>query len=117
MGQRESPVQEVSAPLRLRGLAQWIHRLVEPGVGRLVILARADVHHLLAVVAAVAFLRMGNRGPARNVDVRAFVIDKVSNAPLNKQVAGVSLPTAHDLTIAVPDWQTLDVSVQTVAFE
>jgi hypothetical protein len=65
----------------------------------------------------LSLLRVGNRAAARNVEVRAFAINKTTNTPANRKLASISLPTNHDLAVAVADWATLDVTAQAVAFE
>lgn len=65
----------------------------------------------------LSLLRVGNRGGARNVEVRALAIDRATNTPLRKQFSNVNLPSAHDLVVAVPDWTTLNAEVQTLSFE
>lgn len=64
----------------------------------------------------LSLTRVGNRGAARNVEVRAFVIDRKTNMPVNKVIPGVSLPSRSDLVVAMQDWTTLDVSVQAMSF-
>ena len=65
----------------------------------------------------LCLLRMGNQGANRaGVEVRAFSADKVTRAKVNQQVAGVSVPTDHDLTIAVADWTTAVLTVEAVPF-
>jgi hypothetical protein len=61
-------------------------------------------------------MRLGNRGAARTVEVRAFTIDRVDNVPVNKKMTNIALPTDHDLAVVVSDWDTVDLTVQTVGF-
>src|SRR5207253_2934396 len=75
----------------------------------------ADVD--ITVSPELSLTRIGNRGAARNVEVRAFAIDRKNNTPINKQFAGVNLAAQNDLVVAVQDWGTLDASVQTVSFQ
>jgi hypothetical protein len=65
----------------------------------------------------LSVVRVGNRGAARTMEVRAFTVDRATNAPLRKQLPGISVPAQHDLVVAVPDWGTLDVNAQALAFE
>jgi hypothetical protein len=65
----------------------------------------------------LSLLRVGNRGAARNVTVKAFSIDKTSNAPANRQFATLNLPADHDLTVAVSNWNNLDAAVEMLKFE
>jgi hypothetical protein len=65
----------------------------------------------------LSLLRMGNRGASRTVEVRAFTIDRASNTPTTRRFTGVTLPSGHDLTVAVPNWGALNPSVQAVAFQ
>jgi hypothetical protein len=71
----------------------------------------------ITVSPEMSLLRVGNRSAAKTVEVRAFTIDRTANTPRNQQVAGVNLPTRHDLMVAVPDWAALNLNVQTVSFE
>jgi hypothetical protein len=74
----------------------------------------ADVD--IALSPDLSLLRVGNRGAARSVQVRAFSIDRTTNSPANRQFAALNLPANHDLTVAVTNWTTLDASVETLAF-
>jgi len=65
----------------------------------------------------LSLLRVGNRGAARSVTVRAFSVDKTTNAPANRQFAALNLAANHDLTVAVTNWNTLDAAVETLAFD
>lgn len=71
----------------------------------------------LTVSPELSVVRLGNRGAARSMEVRAFTIDKTTNAPVRKQFGGINVAAQHDLLVAVPDWNTLNVDVQTLAFE
>jgi hypothetical protein len=64
----------------------------------------------------LSLLRMGNRGTARTVEVRAFAVAQPTNTPVNKKLVGVSVPAAHDLVVLVPNWAAVDLNAQTVAF-
>jgi IPT/TIG domain len=75
----------------------------------------ADVDITISPELSVA--RVGNRGAARNIEVRAFAIDRKTNTPLNRKFDSVNLPAKHDLMVAVQNWTTLDASVQTLSFE
>jgi hypothetical protein len=75
----------------------------------------ADVD--ITISPELSLTRVGNRGAARNVEVRAFVLDRASNVPINKQFANVNLPSQNDLMVAVQNWTTLDASVQALSFE
>jgi hypothetical protein len=65
----------------------------------------------------LSLVRVGNRGAARTVEVRAFSVDQATNAPVTRKFEGVSLPSMHDLLVAVPDWKTLEVNVEALSFE
>jgi hypothetical protein len=72
----------------------------------------------LTVSPDLSLVRLGNQGAARTVSVNAFTTDKtVANTVVNKSVAGVALPAAHDLVVAVPDWAQVNLSVQAVSFQ
>ncbi len=61
-------------------------------------------------------LRIGNRGAARNLEARALAVNK-GGQPVNKKLAAVAVPPAHDLAVTVTDWTTLDLQAQAVPFE
>jgi hypothetical protein len=65
----------------------------------------------------LSLMRLGNRGAARSVSVRAFSIDRATNSPANRQFAALNLPANHDLTVAVSNWANLDAAVETLAFQ
>jgi hypothetical protein len=65
----------------------------------------------------LSLMRLGNRGAARSVSVRAFSIDRTTNSPANRQFAALNLPANHDLTVAVSNWANLDAAVETLAFK
>jgi len=72
----------------------------------------------LTVSPDLSVVRVGNQGVARTVQVNAFSIDKATQNPaVNKSVANVALPTQHDLVVAVPDWNQVNLSVQAVSFQ
>jgi hypothetical protein len=71
----------------------------------------------LTVSPELNLLRLGNRGIARTVEVRAFAIDRATNTPINKKLTNIPLPTNHDLIVAISDWATVDLSAQTLSFE
>jgi hypothetical protein len=75
----------------------------------------ADVD--VALSPDLSLLRVGNRGAARSVQVRAFSIDRTTNSPANRQFASLNLPANHDLTVAVTNWTNLDASVETLPFQ
>jgi len=64
----------------------------------------------------LSLTRIGNRGATRNVEVRAFVLDRANNTPINKQFTNVIFPANNDLMVTVQDWATLDAKVQTLSF-
>jgi hypothetical protein len=61
-------------------------------------------------------LTVGNRGVARNVEVRALAVTK-NGTPVDKSLIGVALPAASDLAITVADWNALDIQAQAVPFQ
>jgi hypothetical protein len=65
----------------------------------------------------LSLLRLGNRGAARSVQVKAFSVDQTTNTPANRQFAALNLPANHDLTVAVTNWANLDAAVETLPFE
>jgi hypothetical protein len=75
----------------------------------------ADVD--ITVSPEMSIVRVGNRGAARNISVKAFAIKKSNNTPINKQVAGLNIPTNHDLVVSVANWTSVDLSAEALAFE
>jgi hypothetical protein len=61
-------------------------------------------------------LTVGNRGVARNVEVRALAVTK-NGTPIDKSLTGVALPAASDLAITVADWNAVDIQAQAVPFQ
>lgn len=72
----------------------------------------ADVDITTSPELSVAHL--SNRGTARNVEVRAFVIDHTNNKMLNKRITAVDLPSERELEVEVQDWRTVDTTVRTL---
>ena len=62
-------------------------------------------------------MRVGNRGGARIVEVRALALDRATNTPLRRQFEGINLPSRHDLVMAAPDCTTLNATVETLSFD
>jgi hypothetical protein len=62
----------------------------------------------------LSFARLGNPGAARNVEVRAFMIDRNNNQTLNKQFTAINLPSKSEVKVEVQNWKTLDASIQTL---
>jgi hypothetical protein len=58
--------------------------------------------------------RLGNRGAARQVEMRAFLIEQAQHKTLNTQLAAVDVPAASDLYVDVPDWNTADARARTL---
>lgn len=71
----------------------------------------------ITVSPEMSVLRMGNRGTARSVEVKAFAISQATNTPVNRQVTGISLPADHDLAVTVSDWSAVDLQAEALAFE
>lgn len=71
----------------------------------------------ITVSPEMSVLRMGNRGTARNVNVKAFAIAETTNTPVNRQMTGINLPANHDLAVTVTDWAAVDIQVEALAFE
>ncbi|MBD2504169.1 hypothetical protein [Anabaena azotica] len=64
----------------------------------------------------LSLLRVGNRGAARSLEVRAFSVNEATKIPVNKKFAGVNLPLKHDLLVTVPNWDTLEMNVEALSF-
>lgn len=65
----------------------------------------------------LSVVRVGNRGTATTVDVRVFEVNSESLEKAQLEESGVNLPTNHDLVVAVPNWEDLEISVQVISFE
>jgi hypothetical protein len=61
-------------------------------------------------------LRVGNRGTARNMEVRALAVSK-GGQPVDKQLAVMAVPAASDLAVTVTDWTVVDLQAQAVPFQ
>lgn len=48
--------------------------------------------------------------------IRGFTVAQPANTPVNKELENVSVLSAHDLVVLVPNWDTLGLNAQTVAF-
>lgn len=57
---------------------------------------------------------LGNRAAARNVEVRAFMIDHTNNNVFKKEITAVNLPSEGELEVRVQDWRTVDTTVRTL---
>lgn len=64
----------------------------------------------------LSVVRVGNRGTATTVDVRVFQVNEESLGRAQLEETGVNLPTNHDLVVAVPNWEALEISVQAIPF-
>ena len=61
-------------------------------------------------------VRVGNRGAARNLTVKALAVSK-GGQPINQALAGITVPDANDLAVTVSDWDVLDLQAQAVPFQ
>lgn len=61
-------------------------------------------------------VRVGNRGAARNLTLKAVSVTKGS-AAVNRNLPAISVPDANDLAITVTDWSTLDLQALAVPFQ
>lgn len=69
----------------------------------------------ITVAPDLSLFRLGNRSTLKNVQVKAFSINKTSNTPVNKQV-NVNLPSNHDLVVSVGNWNTVDLQAEALEF-
>ena len=75
----------------------------------------ADVD--ITVSPDLSVIRIGNRGNAKVVDVRAFGVNKQTLDYKKKDKSGLNLPKNHDLVVAVEDWMDVKMTVKVVSFE
>ena len=60
-------------------------------------------------------LTIGNRGAARNVDVKALAVVK-AGTPVNKSLSSVALAANSDLAVTITDWTAVDLQATAVPF-
>ena len=61
-------------------------------------------------------VRVGNRGTARNLTVKALSVAN-GGQPVDRNLPAVAVPAANDLAVTVTDWNTLDLQAQAVSFQ
>jgi hypothetical protein len=64
----------------------------------------------------VGSVRVGNRGVARNLTVKALSVSK-GGQPTNKALAAISVAPSADLTVTITDWDAVDLQAQAVPFQ
>ncbi|WP_343703916.1 IPT/TIG domain-containing protein [Chitinophaga sp.] len=69
----------------------------------------------ITVAPDLSLFRLGNRSSLKNVEVKAFSVNKTANTPVNKKVS-LQLPVNHDLVVSVSDWNTVDLQAETLGF-
>jgi hypothetical protein len=69
----------------------------------------------ITVTPELNLVRVGNRGVARNLTVKALGVTK-GGQPVNKALAAIAVPAANDLAVTVADWNAVDLQAQTVPF-
>jgi hypothetical protein len=60
-------------------------------------------------------VRVGNRGAARALTVKALAVTK-GGQPVDKSLAAIPVPDANDLAVTVSDWNAVDLQAQAVPF-
>lgn len=63
----------------------------------------------------LSLVRVGNRGAARNLTVKALSVDR-GGQPVDRNLPSVAVPKSSDLAVTVTDWRTLDLQAQAVPF-
>ena len=63
----------------------------------------------------LSVVRVGNRGAARNLTVKALSVDR-GGQPVDRNLPPVAVPKGSDLAVAVTNWRTLDLQAQAVPF-
>ena len=74
-----------------------------------------DTESDITVAPDLSIFRLGNRSTLKNVQVKAFSINRTTNARVNKEAA-VSLPSNHDLVVSVGNWDTLNLQAEALEF-
>jgi len=69
----------------------------------------------ITLVPELNIIRVGNRGAARNLTVKAMSVSR-GGQPVDRNLPAVAVPAANDLAITVTDWSTLDLQAQAVSF-
>jgi len=64
----------------------------------------------------LSLVRVGNRGAARALTVKALAVVK-GGTPVDKSLAAVQVPDANDLAVTVTDWTAVDLQAQAVPFQ
>jgi hypothetical protein len=60
-------------------------------------------------------VRVGNRGTARNLTLRALSVSKGGQA-VHRDMPAIAVPAANDLAVTVTDWNALDLQATAVPF-
>ena len=63
----------------------------------------------------LTLVRLGNRGAARSLTVKALAVTK-GGQPVNRSLAAINVPDANDLAITVADWTAVDLQAVAVPF-
>jgi hypothetical protein len=63
----------------------------------------------------LSILRLGNRSTLKNVNVKAFSVDKLTNNPITTS-SSIQLPTNHDLIVTVANWNNAQMNLSTLDF-
>jgi hypothetical protein len=63
----------------------------------------------------LSVVRVGNRGAARNLTVKALSVDR-GGQPVDRNLPPVAVPKGSDLAVTVTNWRTLDLQAQAVPF-
>jgi len=69
----------------------------------------------LTVSPDLSLVRLGNRGAARSMVVKAVAVSK-GGQPVNKALAAVGVPDANDLVVSVADWTAVDLHATAIPF-
>jgi hypothetical protein len=69
----------------------------------------------ITVAPDLSIFRLGNRSTLKNVQVKAFAIDRANNQPVNKQVS-LDLPKDHDLIVSIANWKTVNLKAEALSF-
>lgn len=110
---RFTPAREKNFTLNLgRKIEHQVHGVTVKGIGGN---STADVD--ISLSPDLSVLRIGNRSSDKNVDVQVFNINTQTRAHSKLDRNRVSLPSNHDLVVAVTNWEDFDVAVRTVSFE
>ncbi len=74
-----------------------------------------DAESDITISPDLSILRLGNRSTLKNVQVKAFSVDRVTNNPITTS-SSIQLPKNHDLIVTVANWNNAQMNLSTLDF-